>query len=112
MCSQRVEDFVNTDLGKTLAATASTKLILGTEEASVEAVRDVFKLRPEEVAAISPIQQGRGVLLASGQRTVVSIMPGAGIMILSDTSTAASMPQTTRANWINTTSTAPAAPSS
>jgi hypothetical protein len=86
MCSQRVEDFVNTDLGRTLAATASTKLILGTEEASVEAVREVFKLRPEEVAAITPIHQGRGVLLASGQRTVVSILPGPAIMALSDTS--------------------------
>jgi hypothetical protein len=86
MCSQRVEDFVNTDLGKTLAATASTKLILGTEEASVEAVRDVFKLRPEEVAAITPIHQGRGVLLASGQRTVVNVLPGPAIMVLSDTS--------------------------
>jgi Helicase HerA, central domain len=90
MCSQRVEDFVNTDLGRTLAATASTKLILGTEEASVEAVREVFKLRPEEVAAISPIHQGRGVLLASGQRTVVSILPGTAIMVLSDTSSAVS----------------------
>ena len=62
MLSQRVEDFVRTDLGRTLAATSSSKLVLGTEEAVVDEVRDVFKLRDEEVAAICPSVPGRGVL--------------------------------------------------
>lgn len=90
MCSQRVEDFVRTDLGKTLAATASTKLVLGAEEAALEDVRTVFKLRDEEIAAIHPMQQGRGVLLSGAERTVVQVVPGPAIMILSDTSSAVS----------------------
>ncbi|MGH7721577.1 MAG: VirB4 family type IV secretion system protein [Candidatus Dormibacteria bacterium] len=85
MLSQRVEDFVRTDLGRTLAATSSSKLVLGTEEAVVEDVREVFKLRDEEVAAICPSSQGRGVLLAGPERAVVSILPGPAIMALADT---------------------------
>ncbi len=88
MCSQRVDDFVETDLGRTLAATAATKLLLGAEEAAVEKVADVFKLRPDEIAAISPMQQGRGVLLAGGERSVVYVVPGGAIMSLADTSAA------------------------
>jgi hypothetical protein len=86
MCSQRVEDFVSTDLGRTLAATASTKLVLGAEEAAVRDVIEVFKLRPEEAAAINPMAQGRGVLLCGAERTVVNIVPGNAIMGLADTS--------------------------
>ncbi len=88
MCSQRVDDFVETDLGRTLAATAATKLLLGAEEAAVEKVAEVFKLRPEEIAAISPMQQGRGILLSGGERSVVYVVPGAALMSLSDTSAA------------------------
>ena len=55
MLSQRVEDFVRTDLGRTLTATSSSKLVLGTEEAVVDDVRDVFKLRDEEMTAICPV---------------------------------------------------------
>ena len=90
MCSQRVDDFVSTDLGRTLAATASTKLILGTEEASVEQVGEVFKLTREELASINPILQGRGVLISGAERSVVRVVPGTAIMALSDTSTALS----------------------
>jgi hypothetical protein len=85
MVSQRVEDFVRTDLGRTLAATSSSKLVLGTEEAVVDDVRDVFRLRDEEVAAICPSSPGRGVLLAGAERAVVSIVPGRAIMALGDT---------------------------
>jgi Helicase HerA, central domain len=85
MLSQRVEDFVRTDLGRTLAATSSSKLILGTEEAVVDEVRDVFKLRDEEVAAICPAVPGRGVLLAGAERAVVGVVPGPAIMALADT---------------------------
>jgi hypothetical protein len=86
MVSQRVEDFVRTDLGRTLAATSSSKLVLGTEEAVVDDVRDVFRLRDEEVAAICPSSPGRGVLLAGAERAVVSVVPGRAIMALADTS--------------------------
>jgi hypothetical protein len=87
MLSQRVEDFVRTDLGRTLAATSSSKLILGTEEAVLDDVRDVFRLREEEVAAICPASPGRGVLLAGAERAVVSVVPGPAIMALADTRT-------------------------
>ena len=88
MMSQRVEDFVRTDLGRTLAATASTKLILGTEEAVVGEVVDVFKLRDEEAAAINPMAQGRGVLICGAERTIINVLPGAAILSLADTSSA------------------------
>jgi type IV secretory pathway VirB4 component len=86
MVSQRVEDFVRTDLGRTLAATSSSKLVLGTEEAVIDDVRDVFRLRDEEVAAICPSSPGRGVLLAGAERAVVSVVPGRAILALADTS--------------------------
>lgn len=85
MMSQRVEDFVRTDLGRTLAATSSSKLVLGTEEAVLDDVREVFKLNAEEVAAICPSRPGRGVLLAGDQRAVVDVLPGPAIMALADT---------------------------
>ncbi|HEX4578658.1 MAG TPA: DUF87 domain-containing protein [Candidatus Dormibacteraeota bacterium] len=85
MLSQRVEDFVRTDLGRTLAATSASKLVLGTEEAVLDDVREVFKLRDEEVAAICPSSPGRGVLLAGPERTVVDVVPGPAIMALADT---------------------------
>jgi len=97
MLSQRVEDFVRTDLGRTLAATSSSKLVLGTEEAVVDEVRDVFKLRDEEVAAISPAVPGRGVLLAGPERAVVGVLPGPAIMALADTRTAGVAPGLLRA---------------
>jgi len=85
MLSQRIEDFVRTDLGRTLAATSSTKLVLGTEEAVVDDVREVFRLSGEEVAAICPSSCGRGVLLAGHQRALVNVLPGPAIMALADT---------------------------
>lgn len=89
MLSQRVEDFVRTDLGRTLVSTSSSKLVLGTEEAVLDDVREVFKLRDEEVAAISPSSPGRGVLIAGAERTVVDIVPGPAIMALADTGSGA-----------------------
>lgn len=93
MCSQRVEDFISTDLGKTLAATASTKLLLGAEESSVAAVRDVFSLDEDESAAINPLKQGRGVLISGGERAVISVVPGAAILALADTTPPSLRPQ-------------------
>jgi hypothetical protein len=72
-------------LGRTLAATASTKLVLGAEEAAVADLRDAFGLREEEVAAITPAVQGRGVLLSGHERTVVRVVPGPAILALADT---------------------------
>lgn len=89
MLSQRVEDFVRTDLGRTLAATSSSKLLLGTEEAVIDEVHDVFRLRDEELAAICPSVPGRGVLLAGAERAVVGVVPGPAIMALADTRAAA-----------------------
>jgi hypothetical protein len=85
MLSQRVEDFVRTDLGRTLAATSSSKLLLGTEEAVLDDVRDVFKLTDEELAAICPSRPGRGVLVAGAERAVVDVLPGPAIMALAET---------------------------
>ncbi|HSP66007.1 MAG TPA: DUF87 domain-containing protein [Candidatus Deferrimicrobium sp.] len=85
MLSQRVEDFVRTDLGRTLAATSSSKLVLGTEEAVIDDVRDVFKLRDEEVSAVCPSVPGRGVLMAGPERAVVNVVPGPAVMAVADT---------------------------
>jgi hypothetical protein len=82
MCSQQVHDFVGTDLGRTLVATAATKVILGVEEAALADVRDVFGLRDDEVAAINPSLQGRAVLLSGAERTVVMIVPGPALLAL------------------------------
>jgi type IV secretory pathway VirB4 component len=86
MCSQQVQDFVGTDLGRTLVATAATKIILGVEEAAVADVRDVFGLRDEEVAAINPSVPGRAVLLSGVERTVVAIVPGPAVLALAPSS--------------------------
>ncbi|MGD0193294.1 MAG: DUF87 domain-containing protein [Candidatus Dormibacteria bacterium] len=86
MCSQQVHDFVGTDLGRTLVATAATKLILGVEEGALADVRDVFGLTEDEVAAVSPPIQGRAVLLSGGERTVVSIVAGPALLALAHSS--------------------------
>lgn len=88
MASQKIEDFVNTDLGRTLAATAATKLVLGSEEAVLENVAEVFHLNSEEIGALTPMMQGRGVLLSGSERTIVHVIPGSAIMCLADTSSA------------------------
>ncbi|MHB8490278.1 MAG: VirB4 family type IV secretion system protein [Candidatus Dormibacteria bacterium] len=86
MCSQQVQDFVGTDLGRTLAATAATKVILGVEEAALADVRGVFGLSDDEVSAINPPVQGRAVLLSGGERTVVAIVPGPAVLALANSS--------------------------
>ena len=84
MCSQRVEDFVGTDLGRTLAATAATKVVLGVEEAALSGVREAFALSDEEAAAISPPQTGRAVLISGSERTVVRVLAGDAILAIAD----------------------------
>jgi type IV secretory pathway VirB4 component len=97
MCSQQVQDFVGTDLGRTLVATAATKVILGVEEAALAGVRDVFGLGDAEIAAINPPAQGRAVLLSGAERTVVAFVPGAAILALSQSSSE-TQPQTAPAS--------------
>ena len=75
MASQRIEEFVSTDLGRTLASTAATKLVLGHEETVVEQVRALFDLAEDEAAALTPPLPGRGVLIAGAERTVIQVTP-------------------------------------
>ena len=75
MASQRIEEFVSTDLGRTLASTAATKLVLGHEEAVAAQVRQLFDLADDEATALTPPVAGRGVLIAGGERTVVHVTP-------------------------------------
>lgn len=85
MCSQRVDDFVGTDLGRTLVATAATKVVLGVEEAALAGVRDAFALSNEEAGAISPPQTGRAVLISGSERTVVRVLAGDAMLAVAET---------------------------
>jgi hypothetical protein len=87
MCSQRVEDFVGTDLGRTLAATAATKVVLGVEEAALPGVREAFALSDEEARAITPPQTGRAVLISGSERTVVRVLAGDAILAVAEPGT-------------------------
>lgn len=84
MCSQRVDDFVGSDLGRTLAATAATKVVLGVEEAALAGVREAFALTDEEASAISPPQTGRAVLLSGAERTVVRVLAGDAMLAIAE----------------------------
>ena len=91
MCSQRVDDFVGSELGRTLAATAATKVILGVEEAALGGARDAFGLTDEEAAAVSPPVTGRAALLSGGERTVVRVLAGDAILAVASTSVGAAV---------------------
>ncbi len=86
LCSQQLDDFLGTELGRTIAATAATKIVLGTEEAPRNDVRQTFALRDDELEAINPPVQGRGILIAGRDRAVLRILPGAAMLALGDTS--------------------------
>jgi hypothetical protein len=85
MLSQRVEDFVRTDLGRTIAATSATKMILGTEEAVIDEVAAVFKLSSEERRGVCPSRRGSGVLIAGAERALVSVVAGEAILAVAAT---------------------------
>ena len=85
MCSQRVDDFVGSDLGRTLAATAATKVVLGVEEAALAGVREAFALSDEEASAISPPHTGRAVLISGSERTVVRVLAGDAMLAIAET---------------------------
>ncbi|MBV8194128.1 MAG: DUF87 domain-containing protein [Candidatus Dormibacteraeota bacterium] len=84
MCSQRVDDFIGTDLGRTLAATAATKMVLGVEEAMAHLLAETFALSEEEAALVSPPVQGRGVLISGQERTVVRVLPGPALLSVAE----------------------------
>ena len=84
MCSQRLEDFIGTDLGRTLAATAATKVVLGIEEAALSGARAAFALSDEEACALTPPQVGRAVLISACERTVVRVLAGDAILAVAE----------------------------
>ncbi|MBV8195944.1 MAG: DUF87 domain-containing protein, partial [Candidatus Dormibacteraeota bacterium] len=92
MSSQRVEDFVGTDLGRTLAATAATKILMGVEEAAVNDLKSLFALHDEEMVALHPPVTGRAVVISGAERCVVRVLPGAAILAIADSSPESSEP--------------------
>jgi DNA helicase HerA-like ATPase len=83
MASQSLDDFVRTDLGRVLAATAATKLVLGVEATVAEDARAAFGLSQQELAALSPrFKAGRGVLISGHERAVVDVVAGEHLMPL------------------------------
>jgi hypothetical protein len=86
MASQSVHDFVNhggtagsgqPSLGEILATSASTKLILGIQDAVAEGARATFELSEMELLAITSRRvQGQGVLITDSERAVVHVVPG------------------------------------
>jgi Helicase HerA, central domain len=90
MASQAVDDFVRTDLGRILAATAATKLILGIEQTVAEEARSAFGIATHEMGALTPrFTPGRGVLISGPERAIVQVLPGDHLMPLVNTSFAA-----------------------
>lgn len=87
MASQSVDDFVRTELGRILAATAATKFILGIEQTVAEDAQQVFGLADHEMSALTPrFVPGRGVLISGHERAVVQVWPGDHLMPLVSTS--------------------------
>lgn len=75
MLSQKVDEFVSTELGRTLAATAATKIVLGQEEIVAAQAQEVFQLSETEARALTPPVPGQGVVIAGSQRALVQLCP-------------------------------------
>ena len=75
MLSQKVDEFVSTELGRTLAATAATKIVLGQEEIVAAQAQEVFQLSETEARALTPPLPGQGVVIAGSQRALVQLCP-------------------------------------
>jgi type IV secretory pathway VirB4 component len=90
MASQSVRDFVSTDEnahsptpGEVLATVASTKLILGVEEAVAAGLQRTFHLTDRELRAVTREKlRGRGVLISDNERAIVDVIPGRHLMPL------------------------------
>lgn len=87
MASQQVEDFLSREgLGRTLAATAATKLILGLEASMGDDAREAFKLTEAEASwLVEDCPAGRAVLVSGDERGVIDIRPGAHLLALART---------------------------
>jgi TraG P-loop domain len=90
MASQSVRDFIGTDRrggspspGEVLATVASTKLILGVEEAVAAGLQRTFDLTERELLAVTREKvRGRGVLISDNERAIVDVVPGDHLMPL------------------------------
>jgi hypothetical protein len=90
MASQSVRDFVGSERrghspspGEVLATVASTKLILGVEEAVAAGLQRTFDLTDRELLAVTREKvRGRGVLISDHERAVVDVIPGDHLMPL------------------------------
>jgi hypothetical protein len=90
MASQSVRDFVGVERhghspspGEVLATVASTKLVLGVEEAVAAGLQRTFDLTERELLAVTREKvRGRGVLISDNERAIVDVMPGDHLMPL------------------------------
>ncbi|HEY4025668.1 MAG TPA: hypothetical protein VGO86_04480, partial [Candidatus Dormibacteraeota bacterium] len=90
MASQSVRDFIGTERrghspspGEVLATVASTKLILGVEEAVAAGLQRTFDLTDRELLAVTREKvRGRGVLISDNERAIVDVVPGDHLMPL------------------------------
>jgi hypothetical protein len=86
MASQSVRDFVGDpgregggqpSLGEILATSASTKFILGIQDAVAEGARRTFDLSTAELDSVTARRrQGQGVLVSDSERAIVHVVPG------------------------------------
>jgi type IV secretory pathway VirB4 component len=84
MASQSVRDFIgdgsrghSPSPGEVLATVASTKLILGVEEAVAAGLQRTFDLTERELLAVTREKvRGRGVLISDNERAIVDVVPG------------------------------------
>ncbi len=86
MASQSVRDFVGDggrdangqpSLGEILATSASTRLVLGIQDAVAEGARRTFDLSETELEAVTSRRvQGQGVLISDSERAIVHVVPG------------------------------------
>ncbi|HYW23057.1 MAG TPA: DUF87 domain-containing protein [Terriglobales bacterium] len=90
MASQSVRDFVGVERrghspspGEVLATVASTKLVLGVEEAVAAGLQRTFDLTERELLAVTREKvRGRGVLISDNERAIVDVVPGDHLMPL------------------------------
>jgi hypothetical protein len=90
MASQSVRDFIGSERrgqspspGEVLATVASTKLILGVEEAVAAGLQRTFDLTDKELLAVTREKvRGRGVLISDNERAIVDVVPGDHLMPL------------------------------
>jgi hypothetical protein len=93
MASQSVRDFVGGERrggspspGEVLATVASTKLVLGVEEAVAAGLQRTFDLTERELLAVTREKvRGRGVLISDNERAIVDVVPGDHLMPLVST---------------------------